>query len=53
MRKNAAEPVMPVANAVAETHMDPADGPEWTERAVNVRKPPSVSDATRKTITRH
>src|SRR5215468_3475824 len=53
MRKNAAEPVMPVANAMAETHMDPVDGPEWTARAVNARKPPSVSDATTKTSARH
>ena len=44
---------MPVANAVAETHIDPVDDPEWTARAVNARKPPSVSDATRKIITRH
>ena len=53
MRKNAAEPVMPVANAIAETHKEPLDGSEWTARAVNARKPPSVSDATKKTIARH
>src|SRR5215469_3897868 len=53
MRKNATEPVTPVANAMAETHKDQLDAPECSPRAVNARKPHSVSDATRNTIARH